>query len=129
MEDESSFDALPLAVRVQLAAIGPLLLGAVCGFCLHVSEGAWWGVNAAGAVGGFAGGLDYRTVGPAVRRGLLAGALFGLGVVIADAVAAGEAHAPLPSPTALIIVISTLVGGSLAALGSRLRARAEGQRT
>jgi len=80
-----SFDDLPLAVRVQLAGIGPLLLGAVCGFCLHVSAGAWWGVNAAGALGGIAGGIDYRSAGPAVRRGVLAGALFGLGVEIGRA--------------------------------------------
>lgn len=116
-----SFQELPLAVRVQLAAIGPLLLGAVCGFCLHVSAGAWWGVNAAGAIGGLAGGLEHDSTTAAVRRGLLGGTLFGIGVVIADAVANGQAHAPLPSPTALIIAISATVGMLLGALGARAR--------
>ena len=121
MGSQGSFQELPLAVRVQLAVLGPLLLGAVCGFCLHVSAGAWWGVNAAGVLGGLAGGLDYTSAADAARRGLLGGTLFGIGVVIADAVANGRAHAPLPSPTALIIVISAVIGTTLAVLGSRGR--------
>ena len=119
-----SFDELPPAVRFQLAGLGPVLLGLVCGFCLHVSAGAWWGVNAAGALGGLAGGLDYAAPGPAVRRGVSGGLLFGIGVVAADAMAHGGRHAPVPTPMALLIPFSMAAGTALALLGARARARA-----
>src|SRR5947208_15505399 len=116
MGGQMRFDELPLAVRVQLAGVGPVLLGMVCGFCLHVSAGAWWVVNVAGALGGLAGGLESDGARAAVVRGVTGGVLFGAGVVAADAMAHGSRHAPVPSPIALMIIVSAAAGTTLGVL-------------
>ena len=115
-----TFRDLPVAVQVQLAAIGPLLFGLVCGFLLEVNAAGYWAMTALSVVGGFVGGTEHTTVRDAGLRGLIAGACFGLGVVIAHAISGDPALAPVPSPTALLVVISAAAGAGLAATGARL---------
>ena len=54
----------------------------------------------------------------AAARGAVAGAMFGLGVYIAHVASGDPAHAPLPTPQALIIVISAVIGCGLATVGT-----------
>jgi hypothetical protein len=121
---------LPRSVQFQLAVIGPLLLGLVCGFFLGVSAVSFWVVNALGIGGGILGGLEQAAGGGAAPRhdprteaavrGALAGALFGLGLYVAHVVSDDPAHAPLPSPEALIILVSAVFGCLLALAGAAL---------
>src|SRR3954468_23128004 len=97
MNEPIAFNQLPRPVQLQLAALGPLLLGLVCGFFLGVSAASFWVVNALGIGGGILGGLEQaqspaRPAGgggtraarrDAAVRGAVAGATFGLGVVVA----------------------------------------------
>jgi hypothetical protein len=117
-----AFGDLPRAVQVQLAAIGPLLFGLVCGFVLALDAAGYWALTALSVVGGVAGGTEHRAVRTAALRGLIAGACFGLGVVVADGASGRPALAPVPSPTGLLVVISAVAGALLAAAGARLRA-------
>lgn len=117
------FGELPLAVRVQLVAVGPLLLGAVCGFMLGETAAGWWIGQAVAAVGGVAGGLDHRSARDAAVRGLIAGLLFGLGIVAADAISGDHPSAEAPEPIGAIVPITAITGSLFAALGARLRAR------
>src|SRR3954447_11201089 len=99
---------LPRAVQFQLAVLGPLLLGLVCGFFLGINAVAYWVISVGGVIGGLAGGVDSGGSAPAepppraavadprreaAVRGLVAGLFFGLGVVVAHAASGDPAHA------------------------------------
>src|SRR4051812_49847972 len=133
-----SFAHLPRAIQFQMAVIGPLLLGLVCGFFLGINAVAYWVVSIAGVLGGLAGGMDFggaatapapaRGAGrdprrEAAARGLLGGSLFGVGVLVAHAASGDPAHAPPPPFPPLFIVFSGVIGMLLAYLGARLTAR------
>ena len=118
-----TFADLPRAIQVQLAAIGPLLFGLVCGFVLELNAAAYWAASALSAAGGLAGGIEHTAVRTAALRGAVAGTCFGLGIVIANAASNRHALAPLPSPTALLILITATAGAGLAAAGARLATR------
>jgi hypothetical protein len=118
-----TFSELPPAVQFQLAVLGPILLGAVCGFLLGESEAGWWISQALGALGGVAGGFEHLTPRAGALRGLVAGTLFGLGIVTADAISGNAPLATAPEPIGLIVIVTALVGTGLGALGGFLRAR------
>ena len=115
-----TFAQLPRPIQIQLAAIGPLLFGLVCGFLLEINAAAYWVASALSVAGGLAGGTEHAAIRPAALRGTTAGACFGLGVVIANAASKGPPLAPLPSPTALLILITASAGTGLAAAGAWL---------
>jgi hypothetical protein len=120
-----TFSELPAAARFQIAVVGPVLVGAICGFLLGESAPGWWIAQGAGAVGGIAGGFEHHGARRGALRGLVAGILFGLGVVAADAIA-GEPHqATAPDPLGLIVALAAVVGSGLGALGGALRAQVE----
>jgi hypothetical protein len=121
VEAPPEFSSLPLPVRVQLAGLGPLLLGAVGGFLLGESETGYWVVQALGALGGFAGGMEHSNGREAALRGLAAGTLFGLGLVGAHALTSDPIVATAPSPLVLIVLFTAAFGTGLAALGSWVR--------
>jgi hypothetical protein len=121
MEAPPEFSSLPRPVRVQLAGIGPLLLGAVGGFLLGESEAGYWIVQAIGAIGGFAGGIEHSSGREAAIRGLVAGTLFGLGLVGAHALTNDPVVAKAPSPLILIVLFTAAFGTGLAAVGSWVR--------
>lgn len=120
-----TFAQLPRTIQVQLAAIGPLLLGLVCGFLLEINAVAYWAASGLSVVGGLVGGAEHGAVRPATLRGLAAGACFGIGVVAANAAAKGRPLAPLPSPAALLILITAIAGMCLTAAGAWLNSRRE----
>src|SRR5919201_1997295 len=106
MSRRYSFSDLPRAVQVQLAGIGPLLFGAVEGFMLGESEVGYWVLTGLSVVGGVAGGLDHPELRAAAARGLVAGALFGSGIVAAHGLSEDEAPPALPSPLVPLTAIA-----------------------
>src|SRR4051794_6402459 len=132
-----SFAQLPRAIQFQMAVIGPLLLGLVCGFFLGINAVAYWVVSIAGVAGGVAGGMDFGgtpAAAPAqpaagdprreaAARGLIAGCLFGIGVLVAHAASGDPAHAPLPPFEPLFVVFSGGIGMVLGYVGASLAAR------
>jgi hypothetical protein len=118
------FSDLPTVVQIQLAGIGPFLLGAVIGLMLGESVTGYWVLTGLSLIGGLAGGVEHRTIRAAAARGLVTGACFGTGIVLAQAVSDDQPRATVPSPLVLLIVFAAVGGGVLAALGWRLGARA-----
>ena len=121
------FEELPPAVQVQLATGGALLFGLVCGFVLSEGETGWIVLNLIAGIGGFLAGFDHAGPKEGAIRGVIGGLLFGLGVVIADAVTQEAPVAEVPHPIGLLLILTTVIGGALGALGGlvgrRLRAR------
>ena len=124
MRGAVTFADLPAAAKFQIAILGPVLVGAICGFLLGESAPGWWIAQAAGAAGGVAGGLEHQSARPAALRGLVSGILFGLGIVAADAISGDAPQAKAPTPIGLIIPLAAVIGSGLGALGGALRARA-----
>lgn len=119
------FSDLPVAVQVQLLVGGPLLFGVICGFLLGETATGWWVSQVIAAVGGFAAGLEHPDARSAALRGLAGGTLFGLGIVVADAISDNAHTVEAVDPIGLIVILTAVIGCLLAALGGALRARAD----
>jgi hypothetical protein len=116
--------SLPGQTQATIVLVVPLLAGAVCGFLLSETETGWWIGNAIAALGGLAGGYEHEHPRAGAARGALAGLMFGVGIVLADAVTAAAPIATTPEPLVLLPPITVIAGTALGTLGSRLRARA-----
>lgn len=121
MQPRYRFGQLPTPVQVQLAGIGPLLLGGVVGFLLVETTTGYWVVTGVSLIGGIGGGLEHVRLRAAALRGVVAGTLFGIGIVVAHAVSGHRALATVPSPIVLLIVFTTVGGTVLALIGFWLR--------
>ena len=73
--------------QIVLGGVVPLLFGGGVGVVLGVSAGAYWGLAALAGVGGVLAGFEHRDGWGGADRGLVGGALFGLGILIAHAIA------------------------------------------
>jgi hypothetical protein len=118
-----TFSALPRAVQVQLAALGPLLFGMVCGFLLGYSATGYWISQVLGITGAFAGGFDHVGARGGAMRGALAGFVFSWGLLMAHAIADDAPKVNLADPLVLIVPVNTVIAGLLGAGGGWLRAR------
>jgi hypothetical protein len=112
-------------VQALLAVVVPTVFGAVTGIFLGISEPVYLVLALLGIRGGGAAGFDHRGAAAGARRGALGGALFGAAILIAHEISGDEAEAELPEPAVLLVVVTTVLGVALGALGGRLRARAE----
>jgi len=108
--------------QIALAGVVPFLFGAVLGVFLGISAGVYWGLSALAAIGGVLAGLEHPDARGGARRGLVAGGLFALGLLIAHTIAGTDAKVSLGGFPPLLIVIDAIIGALLGALGGRLSA-------
>ena len=101
----------------------PFAFGAVVGVVLGVSAGAYWGLSVLAGLGAIVAGFEHQDGWGGADRGLVGGALFGAGVLIAHAIAGTDAKVSLGSFPPLLIVIDAIAGMLLSAIGGRLRRR------
>jgi len=106
--------------QVIVGGAVPLLFGAVVGVVLGESGAAYWVLAAVAAIGGVLAGLEHRDGWGGADRGLVGGALFGLGVLVAHAIAGTHAKVSLGSFPPFLIVIDAIIGMFLGALGGRM---------
>jgi hypothetical protein len=113
----------PQWARIVLAGIVPFAFGAVVGVALGISPGLYWGLSALAAVGGVLAGLEHGDARSGAKRGILGGALFATGLLIAHAIAGADEKVSLGSFPPFLIVIDAVIGMGLGAFGGRLRSR------
>jgi hypothetical protein len=106
--------------QIIFGGLVPLLFGGGVGVVLGVSAGWYWALAGVAAVGGVLAGLEHRDGWGGADRGLVGGALFGTGLLIAHAIAGTEAKVSLGSFPPFLIVIDAFVGIFLGALGGRI---------
>lgn len=111
----------PRPIQIVLGGIVPFAFGAVVGIVLGVSAGAYWGLSVLAGVGAIVAGFEHQDGWGGADRGLVGGALFGAGVLIAHAIAGTDAKVSLGSFPPLLIVIDAIAGMLLSAIGGRLR--------
>jgi hypothetical protein len=113
----------PRRVQIALALVAPLVLGAITGVALGIAAGAYWALSAVAVVGGVLAGLEHEGRRGGARRGILGGALFGLGVLLAHAVTGADATVSLGSFPPFLIVIDAVIGMFLGLLGGHISQR------
>ena len=112
-------------MRLVLAVEVPVVFGALCGVMLGISEPVYLVLSLLGVLGGFAAGLEHVGAREGALRGLNGGFLFGGSILLAHEILGKEAKAELPEPAILLVVITTVLGVGLGALGGRTRAKRE----
>lgn len=95
----------------------------MAGFLLGETAPGYWVVTAIAIIGGVLAGAEHQTTRDGALRGLAGGFLFGLGIWLAHMISADPELVHLPSPTVLIVLITTIAGVGLGALGGWLRSR------
>lgn len=108
------------AMQVVLAGILPAALGALAGVMLGVSSAAYWAVGAIAAIGGLFAGFEHSGLQGAAARGFVAGAVYGVALLLAHAIAGTDAKVSLGSVPPLLAVITAIIGAGLAILGERI---------
>jgi hypothetical protein len=110
----------PRPVQIVLGGAVPLLFGAVVGIVLGVDASAYWALSVLAGLGGVLAGFEHQDGWGGADRGLVGGGLFGLGVLVAHAIAGTDAKVSLGGFPPLLIVIDAIFGMFLGALGGRL---------
>ncbi|HTC58624.1 MAG TPA: hypothetical protein VK691_00725 [Solirubrobacteraceae bacterium] len=110
----------PRPIQIILGGFVPFAFGAVVGVVLGISAGAYWGLSVLAGVGAIVAGFEHQDGWGGADRGLVGGALFGAGILIAHAIAGTHAKVSLGSFPPLLIVIDAIAGMLLGALGGRI---------
>jgi hypothetical protein len=120
MEMPTLFRTRRRSAQVALGGAVPLAFGAVVGVVLGISAGAYWALAILAALGAVLAGLEHQDGWGGADRGVVGGALFGLGLLLAHAIAGTHAKVSLGSFPPLTIVVDAIFGMFLGALGGRL---------
>jgi hypothetical protein len=110
----------PRSIQILLSGVVPLIFGAVVGVLIGISAGAYWALVVLAGVGAVAAGSEHQDGWGGADRGLVGGAIFGAGVLIAHAIAGTHAMVSLGSFPPLLVVIDAIAGMFLGALGGRI---------
>jgi hypothetical protein len=120
MQAPTLFRDRPRPVQIALGGAVPLVFGAVVGIVLGVSSGAYWALSALAALGAIVAGLEHQDGWGGADRGLVGGAIYALGILLAHAIAGTHAKVSLGGFPPLLIVIDAIAGMLLGAIGGRL---------
>jgi len=117
----------PLPAQIILGGVVPAVAGAIAGLLVGVSAGGYWAYSVLIAVGGFVAGFEHRDGWGGADRGLVAGFIFGLALLIVHAITGTHAKVSLGSTPAFFPVVTAIIGMFISAGGGRL-ARAQRER-
>jgi hypothetical protein len=121
-----AFEDRPVAVQLIGGILVPMIFGLLTGFALGWSEVLYLVmVGPIGLIGGFLGGIEHRGAEDGFVRGLIGGLVYGSFILLGHEIAGTEAKAELPEPQVGLVILTSLVGAGLGALGGRWRARRE----
>jgi hypothetical protein len=115
--------------QLILALVVPSAFGAIVGIFLGISEGIYLVLSILGIAGGYLAGKEHVGAREGALRGFTGGILFGTFILAAHAITGLERQAHLPEPEILLVVITTVFGIGLGALGGRSREKLESRAT
>jgi hypothetical protein len=114
----------PRWLQILLALVLPAAYGALTGYFLGVSGATYAVLSILGVLGGIGAGFDHMGARIGLRRGVVAGLIFGSAILIAHEIHGADAKADLPDPETVLVAITTGLGAAFGALGGWLRERA-----
>jgi hypothetical protein len=123
MYDPMLFRDRPRPVQIVLGGVIPAVAGGVAGVLVGVSSGAYWAWGALAAIGSVVGGFEHEDGWGGEDRGLVAGAIYGIALLVAHAILGNRAKVSLGSFPPLLAVVTAIAGMLLSALGGRIARR------
>jgi len=123
MRQPDLLESHPPGTQLILAIAVPAVFGAVTGVVLGISEIGYILLSVLGIGGGFLAGKEHLGAEEGATRGFTGGILFGTFILAGHAITGLERQAHLPEPEILLVVITTVAGMILGALGGRSRAK------
>ncbi len=120
MEAPVPLSARSTPQRVVLVGIVPLVFGIVVGLAADASSIVYWLLNVLAILGAVVAGTEMESAKAGAIRGLIAGIIFGLGV-LAGAAIAGDTASGVPALNAGTPVVTAIISALLGALGAVLR--------
>jgi hypothetical protein len=106
--------------QIVLGGVVPALAGGVAGVLVGVSSGAYWAFGAFAAVGAVVAGFEHQDGWGGADRGLVAGLIYGIALLVVHALVGTHAKVSLGSFPPLLAVITAIAGMLLSALGGRI---------
>jgi hypothetical protein len=106
--------------QIMLAGVVPAVAGGVAGVLVGVSSGAYWAFGALAAVGAIVAGFEHQDGWGGADRGLVAGLIYGIALLVVHAVVGTHAKVSLGSFPPLLAVVTAIAGMLLSALGGRI---------
>ena len=125
MRQPDLLESHPPQVQLILALVVPAVFGIITGIFLGVSEIIYLVLSLLGIAGGYLAGKEHVGASDGALRGFTGGVLFGTFILAAHALTGMERKAHLPEPEILLVVITTVFGIGLGALGGRAREKSE----
>ncbi len=120
MFEPTLFRDRPRPVQIVLGGVVPAIIGALAGILIGVSVGAYWAVAVVAGIGGFLAGFEHQDGWGGADRGVVGGAIYGTGLLVAHAIAGTHAKVSLGSFPPFLAVVTAIVGMFLGAGGGRL---------
>ncbi len=106
--------------QVMLGGVVPAVAGGVAGVLVGVSSGAYWAFGALAAIGAIVAGFEHQDGWGGADRGLVAGAIYGIALLVVHAILGTHAKVSLGSFPPLLAVVTAIAGMLLSALGGRI---------
>ena len=106
--------------QIVLGGVVPAVAGGVAGVLVGVSSGAYWAFGALAAVGAIVAGFEHQDGWGGADRGLVAGLIYGIALLVVHAVLGTHAKVSLGSFPPLLAVVTAIAGMLLSALGGRI---------
>ena len=106
--------------QVVLGGVVPAVAGGIAGVLVGVSSGAYWAFGALAAVGAIVAGFEHQDGWGGADRGLVAGLIYGIALLVVHAIVGTHAKVSLGSFPPLLAVITAIAGMLLTALGGRI---------
>ena len=117
----------PFWLQLVGGIVVPAVYGMLTGFTLSVNEILYYVMSGPIAIiGGFLGGIEHRSADEGFLRGAIGGLIFGSFILLGNEILnPEETKAHLPDPQSGLVLVTTLGGAILGALGARVRSRQE----
>jgi hypothetical protein len=120
MYDPMLFRDRPRPAQIGLGGVVPAIAGAIAGVLVGVSSGAYWGYAVLIVIATVVGGFEHEDGWGGADRGLVAGAIYGIALLVMHAIVGTHAKVSLGSFPPLLAVVTAIAGMLLSALGGRI---------
>ena len=109
--------------QILLGGVIPAVAGAVAGVLVGASSGAYWAYVVLIVIASVVAGFEHQDGWGGADRGLVAGAIYGIALLLAHAIVGTHAKVSLGSFPPFLIVVTAIAGMLLTALGGWIARR------
>ena len=110
----------PQIQQILLGGVVPFVFGVVVGLVLGVSATDYWVLAGIAGVGAILAGFEHPDGWGGADRGLVGGAIYALGLLLAHYISGAHAKVSLGSFPPFLIIVSAIIGMLLGAVGGRI---------